>query len=130
MAITQPTQTLSSTLLPEIASRVTLLTRTVTDNGSGTISTSFGVTIIPECIVFEVDANSKPTAIYERSDLPSIDLTAAQLQAIYGLQVTPAGATAPMSLGDVLASAIDQTLAATGIQGTINTPGVTLPTGS
>jgi len=59
MAITQPTQTLSTTLLPEIASRVTLLTRTVTDNHDGTISTTFGATIIPQSTTYEVDADSK-----------------------------------------------------------------------
>jgi len=128
MSIQQPSKILSTTLLTEIASRVTLLTRTVTDNGSGTISTVFGATIIPQSITYEVDANSKPTAIYETSELPSFDLTEAQLNAIYSLQVTPAGATAPMALGDVLAAAIDQVLVASGVTGTVNTTGVTLPT--
>jgi len=127
MAITQPTQTLSTTLLPEIASRVTLLTRTVTDNHDGTISTAFGVTIIPECIIYEVDANNKPTGIYERSDLPSVELTAAQVSSVFGLQVTPAGAGDSMALGDLLANLDDQNLVSSGITGTINTPAVTLP---
>jgi len=127
MAITQPTQTLSTTLLPEIASRVTLLTRTVTDNHDGTISTTFGVTIIPECIIYEVDANNKPTGIYERSDLPSVELTAAQVSSVFGLQVTPAGAGDSMALGDLLANLDDQNLVSSGITGTINTPAVTLP---
>jgi len=82
----------------------------------------------PNLPLMKLTPIAKPTAIYETSELPSFDLTEAQLQAIYSLEVTPAGATAPMALGDVLANCIDQAIANTGVTGAINTPGVTLPT--
>ena len=111
MAIQEPLQSVVVKLLPETASRVISIKRTVIDNGDKTISVFEGATIHATLTTYEVDSNNNPTAIYDSVDFPSFDLADAQMVAIFGIQVTLADGTVS-SIGEVISNATDQIIAA------------------
>lgn len=110
MAIQQPTQVLSTTLLPELSSRVVLLTRTEIDNGNGSCSVKFGATVHPVLTTFEVDVDSKPTAIYETKNFDAFDMSDEQFDILFGLRVTLADGTVS-TMGEVISNLTDQFIA-------------------
>jgi len=126
MAVQQATQTLSTILLPETASRVILLTREVIDNKDGSVKVNFGATVHPTTTVYEVDGDAKPIAVYESVDLPSFDVSQEQLASLFGVQVTLVDGTVT-SLENLFANWADQIIKAKlGLDGAINTQMINL----
>ena len=125
MAIQQPTQALTTTLLPEYSSRSIVITRAVTDNGNGIVTTTFAAIIYPSKITYEVDSNNNPIAVYDRDEtLQPIGLSPDQLMQLFGIKVTLADGTASY-LGEVISNFTDQMINnSLGNVGTINTQNI------